>query len=351
MPAFGGGMSVRTIWITLRAINYTTQAFAMISRDIGNLQKSEKELIKHTNDMRNAAIKFISAGMMFTVLGLMVGNTLFSMAAASAEGAAAMAELNAKFEMTKQTLGGAIYEILKAIHVFDFLNYILDAIRQNPVLAYLIGGLLIMAAAAAIVLGGLLLLSGAMLIFVGQSKLMYGWNLMNAYSLKFLNMELKTLGASLGLAFGAFMLLYEVGKMLGPWAALVIGIILTVVAALIKLYIAESMSTLGFAAIIGGIAAGTAAGIAAGYGLFAQGTRSVPRTGPAIVHKGEVIYNPSTGRPTQIANDIEGNAGTAGRSGVTNIPITIENVNTKADVDDLDDELQRSLRKRMRERR
>ena len=71
-----------------------------------------------------------------------------------------------------------------------------------------------------------------------------------------------------------------------------------------------------------------------------------------MVHEGEVIYNPATHRPTQVGNDIEGQ-GEGGRGGTSYIqmPVNIENINTKADVDDVDEKLSEAWRKRMRHNR
>lgn len=348
--SMGGGLSLRTVWITLRAINYTTQAFSAISRDIGTLIKSEKKLIEHTNAMRAAALKFISAGIMFSVLGIQLGNTMFSLASSTAQGAAAISQLNANFAMTKQSIGAAIFSILQTIHVFDALNYILNTIRSNQVLAYLVGGFALIATALAIVAGGILLLKGALLAFVTVSKISYTWNLLNAYSLKYLDISLKSVLGSIGLAIGAFMALYAIGKQFGPWVALIVGALSLLAIAWFHVAIAEALGTAGISAVIGGVAVGTVAGIAAGYGIFETGTRSVARTGPALVHKGEIVYNPASRRPTQIANDLEGtNQVSGGRT--TNIPIVIENVNTKADFDDLDEQLRKGLKRTMRQSR
>jgi hypothetical protein len=58
------------------------------------------------------------------------------------------------------------------------------------------------------------------------------------------------------------------------------------------------------------------------------------------------VYNPHTERPTGIQPQIE-------QPSITNydVPITIENVHTKASFDDLEDELSSALRKAGRRRR
>ena len=96
------------------------------------------------------------------------------------------------------------------------------------------------------------------------------------------------------------------------------------------------------------VGAGLAAGVMAIGGGFQMGTRSIGKTGFALVHKHEVVYNPTTNRPTQIGNDL-GRGG--GETNFYDMPVTIETVNTKADIEDLDKKMSEAWRRRMRRRR
>jgi hypothetical protein len=151
-----------------------------------------------------------------------------------------------------------------------------------------------------------------------------------------------------GAAFGAFAIAMQVFRGLDTPILILITVLAALAAILWAVFIAESAVTWGIAAAIGGVAAAGAATIASRYTSHAMGTRMVGATGPAILHQGEVVYNPSTGRPTQIGNDLQGGGG---RTVVYEQPINIEEVNTKADVDDLDEKLRKSLRKSAHGRR
>ena len=98
-------------------------------------------------------------------------------------------------------------------------------------------------------------------------------------------------------------------------------------------YAAGGISILSFgtAAAIGAAALVAAAGVAYGLEPHQMGTRMVSETGPSFLHKGEVVYNPASGRPTQIGNDL------AGGRGMTSIDASmhVETINTKMDTEEL----------------
>jgi hypothetical protein len=82
---------------------------------------------------------------------------------------------------------------------------------------------------------------------------------------------------------------------------------------------------------------------------FARGTRALPHTGFFFGHKGEMVFNPATGRPTGIRDVIEEERGPS----VTeqDIDITIEHLHTEAEFDEVDEKLGTTLRKKMRKNR
>lgn len=149
---------------------------------------------------------------------------------------------------------------------------------------------------------------------------------------------------AIGAAAGVFMLLKD---NVGVIAAGLLAIATAAgILALALWSSATAMSTLtwGAAAIAGGAAiAGAAAVGLHAAGMFQMGTRMVGQTGSAFVHHGEVIYNPSTGRPTQVGNDLSGGLG----GGVTTIDASlhVETLNTKASEEQLNELLRKQGRK------
>jgi hypothetical protein len=263
--------NLRTVWITLRATNYTTQVFNQVMRQCDDLDFKERKQISSALRMGTAAM---SAAMMFNTMGDSIGG--------------AGGQIMKQAAMMMQVIGVIGY--LKAAYVF------LTAV-----------------------------------------------NWAHTTSVLGVSMAYWQLALAAGAAFGAFLLVYNALIALNnPAVTAIIAIILAIAAALWMLYVAESAATMGVGLAIGGAAAGAALAMGKQMHMFQMGTRMVGATGPVIAHKGEVIYNPSSGRPTQIQNEL---ASGEAKSSIYEMPITIENVNTKADIDDLDEKLGRALKK------
>jgi hypothetical protein len=270
------GTGLRTIWITLRAANYTSTVFSGVIRQIDFLNAKEQQLAAQSIFMARAAM---SAGLMFSVLG--------------------------------KELGGTAGQYLK---LTSYMMYLVSAISMVKT-AYTI---------------------------------LTGVNWAHQVSVMGLTLSYKQLAIAMGAATAGLLIAFSILSAIKNPILDVIVLIGALIVALWALFVAESAASLGIALVAGGVAAGAAAALASYYGAFQMGTRMVGATGPAIVHKGEIIYNPSTGRPTQIGKDLE-----SGRQETNyyEMPVTIETVNTKADIDDLDEKLSEVWRRRMRQRR
>jgi hypothetical protein len=163
------------------------------------------------------------------------------------------------------------------------------------------------------------------------------------------------LALAIGAAFAGFTLFMILGDILGREGSTIIAVIAAITAAVWLLYIALSAATGGVMAALGGKGALAAMGIMAGsiaavgamnVPSHQMGTRMIEATGPALVHRGEVIYNPSTNRPTQVGNDLMG--GGKPSTTVFDMPITIQEMHTKSDFDDVDERLRQGMRKMSR---
>ena len=262
--------NMRTIWISLRATNYTTQVFGSVMRQCDALDKKEKMMVRQNLRLASAAV---SAGMMFQAMGSQMG------------GAGGQILDTA----------GKMFTMLGAI---GYLRALLPALTMKF------------------------------------------WTHMT--SVLGVDMAYWQLAVAAGAAFGMFALTYQ---LLSAFNNPLLSIMVTVIAltaAFWALYVAHSAATIGIGLVAGGIAAGAAAATAKQYGAFQMGTRMIGATGPVVAHRGEIIYNPATGRPTQVQNDLGGKGGT---STLIEMPVTIENVHTKADIDDLDVQLSKALKK------
>jgi hypothetical protein len=161
-----------------------------------------------------------------------------------------------------------------------------------------------------------------------------------------------TLALSIAACVASFMIFFMITQMFTGTARIIVSAIMLIVGALILLAWMENIVSFGFAGGLQVLGAGVGAAVAGGVGLatsFQGGTRSVPRTGPVFAHEGEIIYNPSTNRPLQVGNDLGAQGG--GGASVSSTQIIIEQVNTKADIDDLGPALNQAYRKASRSRR
>lgn len=266
--------SLRTIWIEIRAMNYTMNVFTDVLRQISALQQSEMACAIASLNMAKAAM---SSGLLFSVLAQQIGG-----------------------------FGGK---------VLTMVSYLMYATAGFKMLS-------------------------AVIEILESGQLQY-----LAIDTETLVMTWADLAMVIGVATAGFTLIMFVCQQFGPLAGLAVSLTM----AIIGLALAWSFLS---AVVSGGatlaLTATSAAGVAAiGAGIagaiysmtqYATGTRMVPETGPALVHRGEVIYNPSTGRPTQVANDlVGGNGGTS----YSEMRVQIDTVNTKSDFDDVDQKLRK----------
>lgn len=272
--------NLRTIWITLRAANYTTNVFTNVIQNCSSLEASEKKLINASLNLGKASM---SAGILFGVLGSQIGGT------------------------SGQILSYVSY-MMYAVSAFSYLK------------------------------AGILLLNS----FLGQ----------HAAIVNFLSSAYFRLAFATAAGFAIFFLLKD---WLGPIPALLLAIGAAAAIMLIPLLLAAgAMSTLtwGGASMAG--AAGISALGSATSGImgmvtgFQTGTRMVGKTGPALLHHGEVIYNPSTGRPTQVGNDL---AGGIGGTTMIDASMHVDTLNTKASEEQLNELLRKQGRKIANDRR
>lgn len=332
-------MSMRTIWITLRAVDYASQVFNQLQKGIGSLIVSENKLSKQNEVLRQTALKAGEASLMMFTLSSQLSGQILNMAMSSREGAGDMARLKQQIFLTTNALNNAAYEFLKVTGILGILSSALNAIQNNKALQYLVIALLVV---GAVVTAGI----GIYLAYIAITSLAAIKTLALAQTQTVLipavtktGFAFKSLAVSIGAAVGFFSIFFMIASSLSGPAKTIIGIIGGIISALIALIVVQAAATGGLSALFSahGAALGAAAGAGLGLGIgglggFAGGTQAVQRTGPVFAHKGEVIYNPATNRPSQVGNDL-----TRGSGSTTNMntQITIENVHTKADYDDV----------------
>lgn len=254
--------NLRTIWLTLRATNYTTAVFTNVITNMKGLDAAQKQAINSSLNLGKSAF---AAGMLFNVLG--------------------------------SQMGGAAGQAL------TYASYVMYIVSS---LSYLKAGILVVTA------------------FMENHALIV--NIVSSSYFK--------LGVAMAGIIGAVMLFLALKDTLGLIPALLIAIGVAAAAIAIPLWLAATAE----AGVTGGASAWAAVpavaalkGVAAFTG-FQHGTRMAEFTGPAMLHRGEVIFNPATGRPTQIANDL---AGGKGGSTMIDASMHVDTVNTKMDTEEM----------------
>jgi len=167
------------------------------------------------------------------------------------------------------------------------------------------------------------------------------------------------LGVAMAGALASFVLIVAITEKFGQSAGMVVGLTMAIIGLALAFSFLKAVLT-GGATLAMDIKSAVGVGLMAGglmgmayAGTRQMGTRGLAQTGIFMGHKGEVVYNPATRRPTQIANELEGREGMEGipRTTHQDIDINIENLFTEAKFDEIDEKLGRKLRRNMRRSR
>jgi|GEM_PF-6536818 hypothetical protein len=262
--------NLRTVWLTLRATNYTTAILMSAMKQLDGMITQQKNMALAQIEMGKSALM---AGTMFTVLGQQIGGT-----------------------------GGKMLSLT----------------------------------------GNFMQIMGIMSMVAGITKALSMAQMQNTVTVFGMDLSYQSLAISIGAAFAVFMIMSYALQSFPKWADAVIAAIMGIVAALILLFTWENITTMGLA-MVGGLAGGAAAaGLAAsgvlggGAPSYQMGTMSVPHTGLAMLHEGEVVYNPHTGTPAA--------AGGMGGTTVIDASMNVETMNTKMDKDDMNDIMKKQSR-------
>jgi len=345
------GLGMRTIWISLRAINYTDQAFRASIRNVQKLKDEEKALLKAELARMQMAKAQIMTGMLQAATGYMMAQSIGNLMTQTQVGAQYMKEFNQTVQELKTAFADTLFVGLKPL--LDVMKVFMNLVKDNSAVRVLFSTFMVGATVLLLLSGITKMLIGLMSLRAAKQAILNivtgkGIILDKAHTLtiKGKTLAYTQLAVAVAASMGAFVLMYSLLKELNNPIVSAIALIGGLTAALWALFIAESAASLGAALVAGGVAAAGALALSEQYKSFQMGTRSAPYTGPMYVHKGEVIFNPATGRPTQIANDL------AERRTVTTNQITLDfsgsTIHTKADKEELMPWIKRALREALR---
>lgn len=345
--SFGG---FRTIWIALRASNYTTRAF---NDTIRGLKKMQREQIKFK---MNAAKNIMAVGIMYIAFGAIAVGALGQVMAASKHGERVLSNFSKRAGKSLAKLGDALAKWIEPL--LDLIAKVLEFAVAIPMFTEI-------AAAVMLAVTGFLLLKGAILVVKGVMAMLGIQHLVNAAATtvhsqtlltQFVPATIAAAGAtvtlaaalqavSLGLALG-FGLVMAIGAAFGKLPAIIAGITIVIIALAVALWKAAgglSVLTFGAAAIAGGAAIATA--IQASTPEYQMGTSFVRQGGLARVHAGEEIIS---ARESKVESRWDTRA--PHNRTVNEVTINMGDVHTKADEEELGPLIKRAIRDAMLDR-
>lgn len=298
---------MRTIWVSIRAINYTDQATRQVGRNISELQRKEQEL-------RTESVKLMMAGVMWTTFAALAIVAISKIMEKSAEGRLALNQFERSMNKMLDSLGTAFAKVLGPM--MKMLSGFFDIIAKYPAIANLIAVLATLVITCVALKGITMAVTGAVQ-YLGLAHLFQAQatakvvqtQLFAAASTHTLSGAFMQLKASLGPALAMFMVFFQIGTMIGQYAPVLLGVIAALTVAMWAYAAANwsaatamSILTFGAAAAIG---VGASIAASASAPTYQTGVRAVRKTGMVIAHEGEeirskrnVMYNQgSNGRP------------------------------------------------------
>lgn len=342
------GIGLKSVWISLRATNYSDRAFRAAIGNLKDLEKAERKHAEQMIQLREIMRFNIATGVLWAANLSIVAQGIFGLMAQTQAGAEYMEGFNETINEAKVAFADTFFETLRP--ALDVVKGFLDILKENAPLRMVVMlttfaamALIGLYAATKLVVGIKAMLALQLSVENQRRLIGIGLKIKSIIVTKAETMAQWQLAAAVAAASGGFTVAYMALSALNQPIVSAIVLIAALTAALWALYIAQSAVSLGIALVAGGVAAGAAAALAQSYTnepQYGMGTRGLPRTGLFYGHKGEVVYNPQTDRPTGIVE----RGGEIPTSTVQDIDVTIEHVHTEAEFDDLDEKLARKLR-------
>jgi len=288
----------RTIWITLRASNYTTRAF---EDTIRGLKKRQRDQLRFR---MNAAKNIFAVGIMYVAFGSIAVGVLAKIMTASKLGERVMERFGTRVGKSMAKLGDALAMILGPI--LEIVAGILEFAVAIPFFKEI-------AALLMILVTGFLLVKGAIMMFTAVMEMLRVSKIADIIVTKVQSQTLLTqfipatkaatvatysLGQSLlfvGAGFtAAFAAVFIVYQLFGKMPAIILGVVIALVALLVVLLAVASIIdwTAGVRALAGaGIGGAIGAAAIASMPEHEMGTSFVRQGGLARVHAGEEIIS------------------------------------------------------------
>jgi hypothetical protein len=307
MPA-GGGLAMRSVWISLRALNYTDQAFRDTIKNFDKLSTAQKEDYKNLTKSKDAAMKGIQVGMLYGAMTLMVAQRLGQLISTTQLGSQFMAGFNQTFSELKVGIADALFSALKPF--LEMLKSFMDIVKDSGPLKALVAIVVIAGVAflalysAYKVVTSIIAMNNAI---IALNTFLHNHNMItvNAHTgaVQILGLSYKQLAISIGVAFAGFLIFYSLLSGLNGPIKIAAAAIMILVGAILALVTAKSWlkGTFGLEGIaglagVGAVVAGSATLAQSTMPSYKIGTPYVPKSGPAMIHEGEGILTKEENR-------------------------------------------------------
>jgi len=362
-------VSLRTIFLIIRGEYMAGAALRIAKKDIMSLTKAEQANIRASQQMAHYAV---FAGGAMIAFGGMVMMGLMKMMEKYGQSSRVMIQFNRVMNTAMSNLAKGLIPVIQALTPFVKL---LGKILEIPFVAQLVGwGVVFM-----IVAGGVIFLGGTILTLIqwlglltGSTKLatlgtsLFGKTMagttghMYAYMATTNELVLTTktatgatmgLATALGIVTAGFTIFMILGAIIGSRAGAIVAGLTAITFAVLALAVAFNILSVG--ALTAGqlaafaVGAGLAAGVMAMQSLseYQQGTSFVGKGGLAVLHGGEEIKSARESTAmSKIEKERRGVEAPSYKRTTWHVPITIENVHTKSDVEDLGTKIRRALK-------
>jgi len=336
----------RTIWITLRASNYTTRAFEDTIRGLKKMQRDQLRF------RMNAAKNMFAVGTMYLAFGTIAVGVLGAVMNSSRLGQRVMENFGKRVGKSMAKLGDALASILAPI--LEITANILEMAMTIPFFKELVAIVLILGTAFLLAKGVTMMFSSALTMlhisqvastittkvqaqtlltkFVPATKA----STVATYSL---GQSLMFVAAGFTAAFGAVFMVYQI---FGKMPAIILGVVIALVALLVVVLALANVLTLGGATML----AVAGAGVGGAIGAMAvasmpehqMGTSFVRQGGLARVHAGEEIIS---AREKQVQPRWEKREF---KKSFWDVNVSIGDVHTKADEETMIPMIKRALK-------
>ena len=349
-------------------------ALRLAKRDIESLSKAELKNIQISQQMAHYAL---FAGGAMLAFGGMIVTSLMRLMEKYGQASGVMAKFNAEMNQAMAKLANSLAKTVgPALLAFAKL---LNKLAENPIVGALIGwGAIIM-----VVVGALGLFVGSVLQLIQFIGLLTGNMALATLGVKMVGLSAQEtsghmftyvaatnelalatntattsthgLAMAIGAVLGGFMLAVTivslVGNVFGKTTAIIVGVTMAVIGLAVAIMALKGVLSFGasvaqdIAVFAGSMAAGGMLMAAYSAATYQKGTSFVRKGGLAVVHGGEEIKSARESTAmSKIEKERQGVAQPNYKRTIWNVPITIENVHTKSDEEDLGEKIRRALK-------